>query len=699
LIRPRPRAALPLTACDTIPSLYRTEFMSNPLLDTSGLPRFGEIRPEHALPAVTRLIAEHKRKLEELLARPERDFDSFVTPLEEMNHELRRVWSPVGHLQAVLEDPAWRDAYNACLGPLTEHGTEMAQNKALQEAFEQMARELPADAPEARSSLVSQALRDFRLAGVALPEAEKAEFRSLMQELAAVQAAFEQNLQDATDSWHFHTQDAADVAGLPAQTLERAEDEAARHGRRGWRLTLDHPTYQAVMLHADARSVRERFYSAWSTRASDQGGFERWDNSANIEKILKLRHRAAQLVGFQNYAEYSLATKMASDTADVIDFLNALAKRTRAAAAEELASVQELAPQPLEAWDTAYYLEKLKQQKFAVSEDELRQYFPARRVLQGLFRTAGKLYGVTFERVADVAAWHPTVEYYEVHDDGGEAVGGFYTDLYARNGKRGGAWIDECIIRKNLFGSTAHPVGYLVCNFSPPNETGVSLLTHTDVVTLFHEFGHMLHHLLTRVDYPSVAGINGVPWDAVELPSQFMENYAWSRDVLAEASSHVETGEPLPGELFERLDRSRYFGAALAMLRQLEFGLFDFRIHAEFDPARGSRALEILRQVREEVALIRHPDYNRLPHSFSHIFAGGYAAGYYSYKWAEVLAADAFGAFEEAGIFDRDTAERFRAEILEIGGSRDIMQAYVAFRGRKPTLDALLRQTGIGKAA
>ena len=674
--------------------------MPNPLLDTSSLPRFAEIRPEHALPAVSQLIAEHRRKLERLLEDPAiSDFDALVTPLEEMSHELQRVWSPVGHLQAVLEDPAWREAYNACLPLLTEHGTEIAQNKALHQAFERVAATMPAASQAAARALVEQALRDFRLAGVSLPEESKTEFRGLMQELAAVQAKFDQNLQDATDAWHFHTVDPAVVAGLPQPTLERAREEAVRRGQDGWRLTLDYPTWQAVITHADDRSLRERYYRAWSTRASDQGSDARWDNTENIQKILDLRHRAARLTGFGNYAEYSLATKMAAKTADVLDFLEELAARTRAAAAREFAEVRTLAGHDLEPWDVPYYLEKLKQDRFEISDEELRRYFPVDRTLAGLFELAERLYGIRIEQSAETPGWHETVRYYQVRSDDGEIIGGFYTDLFARNGKRGGAWIDECIVRKNLRGARSLPVGYLVCNFTPPNEAGVSLLTHNDVVTLFHEFGHMLHHLLTRVDYPSIAGINGVPWDAVELPSQFMENFAWVYDVLQRSSAHVDTDEPLPRGLFERLEKSRHFGAALAMLRQLEFALFDFRLHAEYEPEAPVDPLAVLRQVRESVSLIRHPDYNRLPHSFSHIFAGGYAAGYYSYKWAEVLAADAFAAFEEAGIFDRETAARFRSEILEIGGSRDIMEAYVAFRGREPTIDALLRQSGIGQAA
>ena len=453
------------------------------------------------------------------------------------------------------------------------------------------------------------------------------------------------------------------------------------------------------MTHADDRSLRQTFYRAWSTRASDQDGNAKWDNTATIEEILKLRHRVAELVGFGNYADYSLATKMAATTDEVLEFLNELADRSRDAARDELASLQALADEPLEAWDVSYYLERLKKSEYAVSDDLLRQYFPLNRVKNGLFHLAERLYQVKVRRVEEVSAWHDAVSYYELSDTNGTVLGGFYTDLFARGGKRSGAWIDECIIRKNLSGDPVCPVGYLVCNFSPPDKRGVSLLTHNDVVTLFHEFGHMLHHLLTRVDFPSIAGINGVPWDAVELPSQFMENFAWTYDVLREASGHHETGELLPQKLFDKLNDSRHCGAALAMLRQLEFALYDFRIHSGYSPERGGRILEVLADVREHVSVVPHPDFNRFPMSFSHIFAGGYAAGYYSYKWAEVLAADAYAAFEERGIFDAATASSFREEILEVGGSRDIMRAFIAFRGRKPTLEALLRQSGIGKAA
>ena len=674
--------------------------MSNPLLDVTGLPRFDEIAPEHAVPALTELISRHRQKLTALLDDPAAgDFASLVLPLETMSHELDRAWSPVRHLQSVLDSPAWRDAYNAALPLMTEHGTELSQNKRLQEAYERVGENLPADATREMKKLVEQELRDFRLSGVALPEKEKARYREISQALAALQAKFEQNVQDTTDAWHLDTTEEEDIAGLPGTVRSRARQEARVKGLDGWRFQLDYPNYHAVMTHADARHVREAFYRAWSTRASDQDGNPAWDNSGVIEEILALRHEAARLVGFGNYADYSLATKMAGTVTEVLDFLGELARKSRASAEAEMDEIRSIAGAPLEAWDIAFYLEKLKQQKYSVSDAILRQYFPFAVVKKGMFGVAGKLYGISVVEVPEVSTWHDTVHYYEIRDRGGEVVGSFYTDLFARSGKRGGAWMDECIVRKDLGGDRNTPVGYLVCNFPPPDSDGVSLLTHNDVVTLFHEFGHMLHHLLTRVSFPSIAGINGVPWDAVELPSQFMENFAWSYEVLEKSSAHFETGEPLPREIFDKLDASRHFGQGLSMLRQIEFALFDFRLHAEYDPERGSRVMQTLNAVRDEVTLVRHPDYNRLPHSFSHIFAGGYAAGYYSYKWAEVLAADAFAAFEEAGIFDADTADRFRREILEVGGSRDFMEAYVAFRGRKPTLDALLRHSGIGEAA
>jgi oligopeptidase A len=670
--------------------------MNNPLLDTSSLPRFDEIQPEHVLPAIQKVIADNRSRLNELLGSGiSPDIDALVAPVEHMDHELGRVWSPVSHLQSVLGSKDWREAYKQALPLLTEYGTELSQNVELQRAYSEVSRNLPPDAPAACRSAVDHALRDFHLAGVDLEKSAKDRFKAIMQELAKVQATFEHNVQDASDAWSLNITDADNLRGLPDALLARAGEDAKKAGKKGWLLSLDFPTYDAVMKQADSRDLREALYRGWVTRGSDKGRDGKWDNSENIDRILALRHEAANLVGFKNYAEYSLATKMADTPDQVIAFLRELSAHSRAAAEEELAELTEFAGMPLEAWDITYWLEKFKQDKFSVANEELRAYFPAATVKEGLFMLASQLYGVELTPDKTVSTWHEDVRFYNVQQAGGELLGGFYTDLFARNGKRTGAWIDECVTRQKLNGYSALPVGYLVCNFQPPDDLGVSLLTHDDVVTLFHEFGHMLHHLLTQVDFPSVSGINGVPWDAVELPSQFMENFAWSYDVLERCSSHHAFNKPLPKELFDKLDNSRHAGAALAMLRQLELGLFDFRVHAEYSADAPVPVLQTLAEVRDEVALVKHPDINRLPHAFSHIFAGGYAAGYYSYKWAEVLAADAFSAFEEAGIFDAATALRFRREILEVGGSRDIMEAYKAFRGREPTIDALLRQTGI----
>lgn len=669
--------------------------MTNPLLDTSSLPRFDEILPEHVLPAVRKVIADNREQLDELLRSSEEPgIDALVAPIEHMDHELGRVWSPVSHLQSVLGSPDWRDAYKQALPLLTEYGTELSQNVDLQRAYAKVGENLPEDASAESRSAVEHALRDFHLAGVDLEKAAKDRFKAIMQELADAHATFEHNVVDASDAWSLHITDPDNLLGLPETTLARAADDAKEKGLEGWLLSLDYPTYDAVLKHADSPDLREAMYRGWVTRGSDMGADPEWDNSELIERILALRHEAANLVGFANYAEYSLATKMADTPEQVIAFLRDLSAHSYAAAERELAELTEFAGAPINAWDVAYWLEKFKQDRFSVSDDELRAYFPVAEVKNGLFDLASQLYGVELTRDDSVAKWHEDVCYYTVSQDG-EVLGGFYTDLFARNGKRAGAWIDECVTRQQLNGHTAKPVGYLVCNFQPPDDAGVSLLTHDEVVTLFHEFGHMLHHLLTRIGFPSVSGINGVPWDAVELPSQFMENFAWNYEVLTRCSSHYQFNKPLPRDLFDKLDASRHAGAALAMQRQLELGLFDFRIHTEYNPEAPVPVLQTLAEVRDEVALIKHPDINRLPHAFTHIFAGGYAAGYYSYKWAEVLAADAFGAFEEAGIFDAETARRFREEILEVGGSRDIMQAYIAFRGREPTVDALLRQAGI----
>ncbi|WP_405235239.1 M3 family metallopeptidase [Lentisalinibacter orientalis] len=674
--------------------------MSNPLLENTELPPFPELAPSQVLPAVRKTLEENRRRLQELLADESPTPESLVVPLEEMSHRLSRLWSPVSHLHMVTADADWREAYGEALPLLTEYATELAQNETLHRRFRELAERLPADADPGLDKLLEHALRDFRLAGVGLPEDDKRRFREIRQAMAKAATRFEQNLQDSTDAWSLHVEDEGRLAGLPAGARQRARAAAEAAGLDGWKFSLDQPTYQAVLTHADDEDLRRTYYEAWVTRASDTGPHDpAHDNAPLIEEILALRHEAAALTGFDNYAEYSLASKMAPGVDAVLEFLSELAERSLPAAKDEVAAVEDFAGRTIRPWDLAYYSEKLKQERHAISDEELRRYLPAPRVIEGLFRLAGELYGLDIGVREGVPVWHDSVHYYEVRDADGTAVGGFYADLYARAGKRGGAWIDECVVRKGIGGEKAAPVGYLVCNFTPPHGDEPSLLTHSDVVTLFHEFGHMLHHLLTRVDYPSIAGINGVPWDAVELPSQFMENFAWHYEVLAHASGHVDTGEPLPAEMFERLRGSRNFNAGLQMLRQLEFALFDFRLHAEYDPGHGSRAAGILEEVRERVTLVRPPDWNRFANGFAHIFAGGYAAGYYSYKWAEVLAADAFSAFEEAGIFDRGTAQSFRASILEVGGSRDIMDAFVEFRGRGPSLEALLASSGISRAA
>jgi len=669
---------------------------ANPLLaPTHVLPDFAAIRPEHVEPAVRDVLAAQRRALvvAEAVSAPTLDW---LRDLERINTEINRVWGPVSHLNAVLSSPPLRDAYNRCLPLVTEFSTELGQNEALYRHFGELKEQVTA-AQAIERQLVKQALRDFRLGGVTLTGAARQRFREVMQELAARQATFEQNVMDSTDAFEHHETDRAALAGLPELAIERASRLAAERKLEGWLLRLDPPTFQTVMAHAESRVLRRMYYEAWTTRASDQGPHAgKWDNSALIEQILALRHEAAGLVGFRSFAEYSLATKMAESPERVIEFLRDLARRSRPVAEQELAELRAFAGQELEPWDTAFYAERLRQQKLNLAEEELRPYFPLPQVLDGLFSLFGKLFDLKVQEAAAPSVWHPTVRYFELRRRADDSlVGSCYVDLFARPNKRGGAWMDGCLSRAKLNGATQAPVAYLVCNFNAPVGDTPSLLTHSEVVTLFHEFGHGLHHLLTEIDYPSIAGINGVAWDAVELPSQFLENFTWQPEVLSTIARHYQTGAPLPQDKMEMLQRSRKFLAGLAMARQLEFALFDFRLHHEYDPKRGSRVHEILGEVRREVSVIQPPAFNRFANSFGHVFGGGYAAGYYSYKWAEVLAADAFAAFEESGVFDRSTAERFRRAILATGGSRDALDSFVDFRGRKPELDALLRQAGI----
>jgi len=668
--------------------------MDNPLLHDASLPAFSAIRPEHVEPAVREVLDENRRALARLLASGATGWNGIVEPIERMQHRLARTWSPVGHLNGVANSDELRTSYNACLPLLTAYHTELAQNPELCAAYQQVKDTQYAQLEPAQRKLLDNALRDFRLSGVALEPQRKQRFRELMERLATAQAKFDENVLDATNAWTRGVDDEAELAGLPAAVVARARAEAASNGRDGWLFTLDAPNYQAVLTHAESRGLRQEFYTAWTTRASEQGAAQ-WDNSALIEELLALRHEAAQLVGFGNFAEYSLATKMARDPAEVLQFLRRLARLCRPAALRELAELEAFAGSRLEAWDVGFHSERLKHERLAVSEEELRPYFPLPRVLQGLFAVAQRLYGIRIEARTGIDVYHPDVAYYDILDADGARRGGFFLDLYARPKKRGGAWMDECVGRIRLDSASALPVAYLVCNFTPPSGERPSLLTHHEVLTLFHEFGHGLHHMLTRVDFPSVAGINGVPWDAVELPSQFMENFAWREEVLPLISGHIESGESLPLDTLRKLQATRSFQAGMQSVRQLEFALLDFRLHAEFTPQRGSRLAATMAEVREEVAVVRAPPFNRFAHSFQHIFSGGYAAGYYSYKWAEVLSADAFGAFEESGVFDAATARRFLGSILERGGGRDALEAFVEFRGRQPELEPLLRQLGL----
>jgi oligopeptidase A len=663
--------------------------------DSLDLPKFSSIRPDQVEATIRSLLDENRQALTRLLESGANTWDSLVVPLEEMQHRLARTWSPVGHMNGVVNSDDLRAAYNACLPLLTSWQTDLAQNEQLYRAYETILKNEGNRLSAAQRKLLENALRDFRLAGVALPAEKKARFKALMEQLATLQSKFDENVLDATNAWSRIVRDEQELAGLPPPIVERARAAASERNEEGWYFTLDAPNYVAVMMHAESESLRREFYTAWNTRASEQGWSpERWDNSETMAQILELRRELAALVGFDNYAEYSLATKMATSVAEVRSFLEELAEKARPVARRELDELEQFAQRKLNAWDVSFYGERLKQQRFDLSEEELRPYFPLDKVLSGMFKVAETLYGVRIVPRPGVDVYHPDAAFYDILNPDGSQRGGFFVDLFARPKKRGGAWMDECVGRKQLDGQSALPVAYLVCNFMPPSGSKPSLLTHSEVVTMFHEFGHGLHHMLTRVDYPSIAGINGVAWDAVELPSQFMENFAWRPEVLPLISGHVETGEPLPTAELERLLGTRTFQAGMQTVRQLEFALFDLRIHSE-TPDGAPGILRILDEVRRSVAVIVPPDFNRFAHSFQHIFSGGYAAGYYSYKWAEVLAADAFSAFEEEGIFNANVSRRFLSSILEQGGSRDAMDAFVDFRGRKPQIEPLLKQLGL----
>ncbi len=675
----------------------------NPLLSQDGLPLFSRIRAEHIEPAVDAVLMENRSALARIVALDHPTWDNFVEPLETLDQRLHRTWSPAAHLNAVMNSPDIRQAYNACLPKLSDYATELDQNEQLQHGYAELQ-----SGPEwqtynaAQRKLIEDALRDFKLAGVNLPADKKNRFRKIMQDLSKLEAKFEENLLDATQGWFKQVTEESSLGGIPQAALTRALYEAQSRGLQGHVFTLDYPSYSAVITYADERSLREQMYRAYTTRASDQGpNAGRWDNTQTMQDILRLRHEAAVLTGFNNYAEYSLADKMARTPEKVTAFLTDLLRRSRPAAQREFTELQRYALerdglQQLAAWDMSYYAEKLREERYAVSQETLRPYFPMQRVRTGLFAVMQKLYGITLQQVPGAEVWHPDVMLYEIHDESGALRGRLYMDLFTRTGKRGGAWMDDALSRRRAPQGVQPPAAYLTCNFPPLVGDAPSLLSHDDVLTFFHEFGHCLHHLLTRVDYPSVAGINGVAWDAVELPSQFHENFAWTREGLALVSGHYLTGEPLPDMLYPKMLAARNFHTGLCMLRQLEFCLFDFRLHAgaaaNIDTAFAGRTLA---EVRHETSVVPLPEWNRFAHSFSHIFSGGYAAGYYSYLWAEVLAADAYAAFEETGVFNRDTGRRFLDTILGQGGSREAMELFMEFRGRPPTPEAFLRLHGI----
>ena len=676
--------------------------MTNPLLNQDGLPSFSTILPSHVEPAIDQMLEENRQLIKELLASGEEPtWHSFVEPIEVAEDRLERIWAPVSHMNAVVNSDELRTAYNACLPKLSEYGTEMGQNETLFQAYKSLS-ENSDELNQAQEKVLENTLRDFHLSGVDLQQAEKTRFKEISRQLSQLTSRFEENLLDATNEWSKVVSDASVLSGLPDSALDLAAQTAEQRGESGWMLTLEFPSYFPVITYADNRELREEMYRAYSTRASDQGPTAgKFDNSEIMEEILQLRHEQAQLLGYKSYAERSLAKKMARNTGEVTGFLNALAEKSRPQAERELAELREFARneytmEELEAWDIPYYSEKLRQKRYQISQEELKPYFPQNRVIPGMFEVISRLFGVSIcQSESEVETWHEDVRFYDVKDESGELLAHFYFDLYARPKKRGGAWMADCIGRMKNSRRTQLPVAYMTCNFTPPVGDKPALLTHDEVQTLFHEFGHGLQHMLTRIDYPEISGINGVAWDAVELPSQIMENWCWEREALALFSGHIETGDALPDELYERMLAAKNFQSGMAMVRQLEFSLFDFLIHMNFDPAAGGRIYETLEEVRQQVAVVHPPEWNRFPHGFSHIFAGGYAAGYYSYKWAEVLSADAFSLFEEKGVFDRETGESFRTNILETGGVKEAMELFVSFRGREPSIEPLLKHNGI----
>lgn len=680
----------------------------NPLLTMTGLPPFQHIKPEYVEPALEALIKFNREELEKLLSNTEGfTWENLIEPLEDMDDRLGRMWSPVSHMNSVVNSDELRDAYNNCLPLLSEYSTEMGQNVELYIAYQSI--KDSADFKKldtAQKKIIDNALRDFHLSGIDLPEEKKKRFREIRQQLSKLTSKYEENVLDATQAWSKHITNKEKLSGLPDSALAMAQQAAEAKELEGWLFTLNFPSYYSVISYADDRVLREEMYQAYSTRASEQGpNAGEFDNSQIMEDILALRHEVAQLLGFNNYAERSLATKMAETPDQVLSFLHDLAKRSKHMAKQELAELTGFARQEddvsdLSTWDVPYYGEKLRKHTYDISQEDLKPYFPETKVIPGMFAVVKRLYGISINEIDGVETWHDDVHFYEIRDDKNVVRGQFYLDVYARDKKRGGAWMDDCMGRKrNADGTLQLPVAYLTCNLTPPVGDEPALFTHDEVTTLFHEFGHGLHHMLTKVEHIGVSGINGVAWDAVELPSQFMENWCWEREALDLIAAHYKTGEPIPEELFNKMYAAKNFQAGMQMVRQIEFSLFDFRMYFEYQPEhksiKGERIQSILDEVRDEVSVIKPPAYNRFQHGFSHIFAGGYAAGYYSYKWAEVLSADAFSLFEEKGVFDSETGHAFLECVLEQGGTKEPMELFKNFRGREPEIDALLRHSGI----
>ena len=677
--------------------------MTNPLLEKSDLPQFSKIKPEHIQPAVEQLIQECRKTTEQVLNQPNFSWENFCQPLAEVNEHLSRAWSPVSHLNAVKNSPELREVYQACLPLLAEYGTWVGQHQGLYNAYLQLKNSAEfANYSQAQKKAIENSLRDFELSGISLPPEQQKRYGEIVTRLSELNSQFSNNVLDATMGWEKIVTDENQLKGLPESALQAAKQSAQNKGVEGYRFTLEIPSYLPVMTYCENRQLREEMYRAFVTRASEQGpNAGKWDNSAVMEEILTLRVELAKLLGFEHYTDLSLATKMAENPQQVFDFLENLAVRCKPQGEKELAELEEFCKTTenvtaLEPWDITFYSEKQKQAQYSINDEELRPYFPEDRVLSGLFELIKRIFNIRAVERFDVDTWHKDVRFFDLIDETDEVRGSFYLDLYAREHKRGGAWMDDCIGRKRKAdGSLQKPVAYLTCNFNAPIGDQPALFTHDEVTTLFHEFGHGIHHMLTQIDIGEVAGINGVPWDAVELPSQFLENWCWEEQALAFISGHYQTGEPLPKEKLTQLLKAKNFQAAMFVLRQLEFGLFDFRLHHNYQPNKADQILDQLKSVKQQVAVIKGVEWARTPHSFSHIFAGGYAAGYYSYLWAEVLSADAYSRFEEEGIFNPTTGKSFLDEILTRGGSEEPMTLFERFRGRKPTLDALLRHKGI----